>query len=267
MTALAFPLQVSASDTVLWMTDSYVEGWGSSGGLGGGLGAALGWRVQAEQINRARNDVPLVVQPNWSGLEASRLYPITSWYTNAISGTGMANAAANFNTRVLPYNPTLIFMLLSRNDVGGNMTTWQTNADLFAAQMASYLANTRVCFISAFLGFSEKWDNVLGWDPAVGQNANISNLNNTCQTWLTGQPDSRYIYMNLRGTALGQADTILQYEQVNNPAPVVGSTVGLDFGPDTAYGPLLTDSSGHPTRGFGCYQIAQMLWNYIEVVP
>lgn len=255
--ALSFPVAINATtDRFLALGDSYIQGIGSAPGCGGGLFSKICWRIWNMQV--AAHDMAGVhAQANKSYAAPSYLMP---WVTDGVSGTGIADIATNVSTRVIAHNPTVIFYLCSRNDLGGNLTTWANNmTTAFDASEAGLPALRLVVIMSAFLGFSEKWDNVLGWDPAVGNNSQITSLNAAAVTWVAGRNQNKYIYMNLRGTALGQVNTILSLEQANNTAPVVGTTVGADYG-------VLCESTGHPIRSQdGQGRICDAVWPSLSV--
>jgi hypothetical protein len=233
--ALTFPLTIdtrtgATQDRVLCLGDSFIEGTGNGPGIGNGMCWPLGARILAMQVNKRGM---LKAPPNKSILDPKAY--LMPWIQDGKSGSGIGDVATNVNVRVIAHNPTIIFYLVSQNDWVDSQSVWTNAANTAFNAIDAALPTVRVCIISNFFGGSEQWT-AGGWDQSVGSNASVTQINGYATSWIAGRDQTRYIYMNLRGDAIADANTILNWESVNNtPAP--GVTNGL-----------IMDSTGHPAK-------------------
>lgn len=256
--ALTFPLTVDTrvgptQDRLGAFGDSFIEGYGTSTGVGGGMLSPMFARIQAAQ---AAAHGTLTTKPTKIVLPPSYRIPC---FQNGVSGTGINDLNVNYATRVKPYAVTLGFILVSQND-WTNIAGWAAAATSLADKNDADNPLARWCFISNLFGQSEQWT-AGGWDSAVGQNASVASLNNVVTTWIAGRDQNRYIFANLRGNATSDANTVLARESVIN-APAPGVTSGL-----------LIDGTFHPAKAItpvapycGQREISDMLYTRLSVL-
>jgi len=231
---LTLPLTIHCSgasqDTVVINGDSFDEGFGNQPGLGGGHLSMFGEIIQRMQVHAMGNLATPAA--NKIILPQTGLIP---WHNDGKSGTGVADLAANYPTRTNIYNPTLVFWHLSQNDWGANQTLWRTHATQYADGVEASFPSVRWCMLSNYFGASEKWT-AGGWDQAVGSNTQVTTLNALGLSWMQGRDLTRWVFMDIRGNAITDPNTVLNFESIHNtPAP--GATSGI-----------IMDSTSHPIK-------------------
>jgi hypothetical protein len=245
MASRAFPIPINCgSDRVHSAGDSWIAGI-SNAGIGMGLFGPLGQRIQCMQM--AARAVSAV---QGAGATPSYLIP---WTQDGIPGNRWQDLAPVVSTRILAYNPTVLFMLASSNDWGVSVPTMTSSLDTILGACFGQLPTMKICILSNCGSSGEQWSTASGWtgNPNDSQTAG---LNSAVKTYCDARGD--VWYCNLRGDAITDANTYLQYVSQKTPE-MNGTTV-----PSAA---RVIDGTNHPIRTEGERNLMNLFWNYLQV--
>lgn len=253
--ALTFPITISKSATkVLAIGDSVVQGDANAPDPGQGLFSRIGisiWASQAAGYMPAGGWNP---QPG-AAANASTLR-FMQWQQNGISGTGVSNLAANLNTRVLSYGANFYFWLISSNDWGRSSdAAWLADCATVANGIDGANPNAVVVMVSNLFGDGDGAYSGTGGSATWASGANndkVASINTLAQGFCAGRDPNRYIWMNLRGTVGSDANTYLNWVQINNPSKL-------------AQGGIVDSTLIHPTRPTGQDILAPMILSRLTV--
>lgn len=243
---LAFPVPINVkSDRVHWAGDSVITGYDNNN-AGNGIGSPVFWQIASTQAARrgAPSGAGNAVQP-------AQIH----WTQDGVSGTGMAEVAANVTTRVLAYAPTVLFLMGSSNEWGTTQVAWETAANIVVNAAKGQTGGCKVVVISNMFGDGEQWTTASGWGLNF-RDAAVASLNVIIKNWATARGD--VWYMNLRGDAITDAHTYLKLvSELNVPEPgsaAKPSPAGI-VGPD----------GFHPLRADGQKKLATEIYSYLQV--
>lgn len=242
------PIALSAFDRLHFVGDSVIE-----------LATLQMLQMQVANLYAART---LPQNSAAVGYRTQSTIPAPVITYDGLSATGIANIDTNFATRVTAYNPTVLVIQVSVNDLGN--PTYTTSANSVAAKANALGANVRICWMSCLFGGpgggpggGEIWHSD-GWHDADGNNGAVRGLNNTVLPIVSA---NNHYYMNIRGDAITDPNTILNWESTHNlPEPgIFGNSPGVTLSVDGIH--PFTGINGGNAQGpmNGAYPLCQMI--------